>query len=59
MCPYQSDAHAWLSKNIVERFVDVEKEFGINIVRTHVCFWQSNRPFWHFLNVWATEIAQS
>jgi hypothetical protein len=22
-------------------------------------FWQSNRPFEHFLNVWATEIAQS
>jgi hypothetical protein len=62
MCPYQSDAHAWLSKNIGEGIhsthIHVEKEFGINIVRTQCLFFASQR-FGHFLNVWSTEIAQS
>jgi hypothetical protein len=41
MCPYQSDAHAWLSKNIGEGIVHLEKEFGINIVRTQCLFYGS------------------
>ena len=41
MCPYQSDAHAWLSKNIGEGIVHVEKEFGINIVCTQCLFFGS------------------
>jgi hypothetical protein len=41
LCHYQSDAYAWLSKNIGEGIVHLQKEFGINIVRTQLLFFGS------------------